>query len=268
MTVKATYFSLLLGLFAFVLMAVPVRAESDLERTWNQAKVMVPSPDGGKPYQFKVSSKKGKAWFKAHAGLNMPVVVYMHGCTGFGGNDKKVLRKLAAQGYVVIAPNSMARKYRPLQCSSWSQKGGANPFVFDFRQAEIAYALEQLWRADWADWDRMALVGVSEGGLAAAHYRGEYFRARVITQWTCHGTNLVRGISAPDDEPILAIVRKNDPWYENNPNQSGDCGDFFGDRPGSESVVLENGNHHDVMKDDAVINRITDFLDLNLSPRD
>ena len=138
-----------------------------------------------------------------------------------------------------------------------------NVYVFDFRAAEISYALHRFRRLRWVDRRRLFLVGRSEGGLAAAQFRGREFRARVIVAWTCHGASLVRGLAAPSDEPVLAVVRADDPWYAASKvrGQRGDCGAFFGPRPRSRSLVLEmGGRNHDVFSNAQAIRTILDFL--------
>jgi hypothetical protein len=239
----------------------PAAELSDLELTWNRAQTAVPKPlgDGVKPL-----GDPERRTALGLAGRKFPVVVYMHGCTGLGDDDRTLMRRLSQAGYVVVAPDSLARRYRPLQCSSWDKEGGYNLFVFDFRQAEINFALQQMADSPWADWDNLFLFGVSEGGLAAAHFRGDVFRARVITQWTCHGSTWVRGLDGPETTPVLAVVRRNDPWYAANPRQAGDCGVFFGNgRPGSKSIVLDKGEKHSVIGDRQVIEEIVAFLDRN-----
>ncbi len=236
-----------------------VNAMSDLELTWNKAEIAMPDMVGG---GMSTIGDQALQLRLADMGRKLPVVVYMHGCTGISDADRKLMRRIAKAGYAVIAPNSMARKFRPLQCASWNKEGGFNLFVFDFRQEEINFALQQMVGNAWADWDNLFIVGVSEGGLAAAQFRGGLFKARVITQWTCHGSTWVRGIDGPEDTPILAVVRKDDPWYTSGSGkQAGDCSSYFGDkRPGSESLVLEKGESHDVIDDAQVVARIIDFL--------
>ena len=235
---------------------------SDLELTWYKGALAVPDMIGS---GTSFISDAGRMQRLAGSGRKFPVVVYMHGCDGLHGVDRKLMTQIARQGYIVVAPDSMKRKLRPLQCNTWSRSSlGGNYFVFDFRQEEINFAVQALKIGEWAQWtdtDNMFLVGVSEGGLAVAHFRGDVFKARVITQWTCHGSTWVRGISGPEDTPILAIVRKNDPWYKDNPKQAGDCGAFFGDkRPGSESVLLEKGDRHEVLGEPEVTDKIISFL--------
>ncbi len=238
---------------------------SDLELTWQRGFLAVPDViSSSKETSF--ITDQGRLQRLAGSGMKFPVVIYMHGCNGMGDRDRKVMSRIAKQGYLVLAPNSLARRFRPVRCDGLNQTSSDGFFyVFDFRQEEINYAVQELLdtRGTWKNWidpDNLFLMGVSEGGLATAHYRGDMFKARIITQWTCHGDTIVRGLSGPDTTPILSVVRKDDPWYR-TPGQSGDCGAFFGDkRPGSESVVLADGDGHDVLRDDQVVQRIIDFL--------
>ena len=237
---------------------------SDLELTWDNAVIALPAR-GSRAVQ--IGTIEGIDLAARLAALaprdKLPVVLYLHGCTGIGNYD--LFETLAGAGYVVIAPDSMARRFRPLQCEPESRTGGYNLFVYDFRQAEIGYALDRLGGLEAIDGRNLFLVGTSEGGVATALYHGDEFRARVIAQWTCTGVARVRGIAAPPETPILAIVRADDPWYDSPraPDQAGDCGAFMKDRPGSRSIVLKGGEGHDVFADPDSVRAILAFLGAN-----
>jgi len=233
-------------------------ADSDLARTFDRALVVVPRADGGPPLLGRMRDPAVETLL-AGAGTRLPTVVYLHGCDGIG--DTRHLQRLARAGFVVVAPNSFARRFRPLQCRPSTGGGGDNVFVFDFRLAEVSYALHRLQDLPWVDFWRLFLIGDSEGGAAAALYRGEWFRGRVITQWTCHGNYFVRGLAGRPDEPVLAIVRADDPWYrqERTANQAGDCGAFMAGRPRSRSLVLPGGGH-DVYDAPETMPAILEFL--------
>lgn len=236
--------------------------QSDIERTWSKAIVALPAETGADgPLVARLSSASADRRLDAiSAHTPLPVAIYMHGCTGIG--NLSFIRELAATGVVVVAPDSFARRYRPLQCDPKTNTGGRNLFVYDFRLAELTFALERLGGAPWADLENLFLIGNSEGGVAAALFRGDVFNARVITQWTCQGAPLVRGIAAPPDTPILAIVRANDPFYDarNTSEQKGDCGAYLADRKGSQSVVLKVGEVHDVYGESTAVRTILDFI--------
>ena len=234
----------------------------DIERTWSEAVVVLPAeaPTAG-PLVARLSSAAVERRLGGIAERQrLPVAIYLHGCTGVG--NLAFLKDLAATGVVVVAPDSFARRYRPLQCDPKTKTGGRNLFVYDFRLAELTFALERLGEAPWADLNNLFLVGNSEGGVAAALFRGDVFNARVITQWTCQGAPLVRGIAAPEGTPILAIVRKNDPFYDarSTPAQKGDCGAYLDGRPASRSLVLASGEVHDIYNEPAAVRTILDFI--------
>ncbi|MBT3395995.1 MAG: hypothetical protein HOB82_01400 [Alphaproteobacteria bacterium] len=234
---------------------------SDIELTWANAVVVLPALSAD---DVLVSTMNSPAMTDRVAllaeGEALPVALYMHGCTGIGGLD--FLRKLADEGFAVVAPNSFARSYRPLQCDPETQSGGYNLFVYDFRLAEISFALEKLWFAEWADWNRMVLAGASEGAVAVALYRGDEFNGRVIAQWTCNGAPVVAGIDAPMDEPIFAVVGADDPWYANlaEGEEREDCSKFFDGRPGSRSEIVFKPEAHDVFENAAMVETMVYFL--------
>jgi len=227
----------------------------DLERTWERALVLLPLENGS---VRRLAARDAAGTVRADRRL--PTIVYMHGCTGI--RNLAFLERLAQAGYAVIAPDSLARRYRPLQCDPQTSTGGRNRFVYAFREAELSYALQRLAEHAWVDHGNLFLIGTSEGGVTAALYRGDEFRARVIAQWTCTGAALVRGIDAPADTPILAIVAADDPWYDPSRTigQRGTCGDHLGTRAGSRSVVIAGRGQHDVLGDEAVIRLILKFL--------
>ncbi len=255
--------SVVLGLFLCLstLLGCGLSGErgADLERTFDHAVIAIPAT---RYTGVVVGTIKDFSALNAEA-RKYPIVLYIHGCTGIG--NYTFIRALARNGYVVIAPNSMARRFRPLQCNPRTNTGGHNLFVYDFRRAEITYALHRMRQYDWVNWQELFLVGTSEGGVAAALYRGDEFRARVITQWTCVGAPLVRGIGAPPETPMLAIVQGEDPWYDpaRTTGQRGDCGLFMAGRPGSRSIILNDGSGHDVFKSPDVVQEILRFLEIN-----
>jgi dienelactone hydrolase len=238
---------------------------ADVQRTWREALVVLPQSAGADaPVSFRQSSSAVARHVRKFArGTQFPTVVFMHGCTGIG--NLAFLEDLARQGYVVVAPDSFARRYRPLQCDPKTPRGGRNLFVYDFRSAELTYALERLPDLPWVDLDNLFLIGASEGAVTAALFRGDVFNARVIAQWTCTGAPLVAGIGAPRRTPVLAIVREDDPYYAaaNTPGQQGHCGFYLTDRANSQSIVVRAGagdTAHDILSDSGVVATILGFL--------
>ncbi len=234
-------------------------ATSDIARTFDNAMAVIPGARGEAPTVGRLNGDEVQARLRRGPRLGYPTVLYLHGCNGYG--TLKVLEELGARGFAVIAPDSFARRYRPLQCSAWFQSGGQNVFVYDFRLTEVAYTLHRLKQVPWVDPNRLFLYGSSEGAVAAALYRGYQFKARVLTHWTCHGSSFVRGLSPYTMEPVLALVGADDPWYAaaKTAGQQGHCGVFFAGRPRSRSLVLD-GVGHAIYDDPRNVTTIADFL--------
>lgn len=241
--------------------SILTEADSDIAQTFDQATVLLPRGKGLEPLIGKLSDTSLRdhlADLPASGGY--PTILYLHGCTGQG--RLAPLQAFAEAGFAVIAPNSFARRFRPLQCRPSERTGGENIFVFDFRLVEISYALQRMAALPWINNERLYLVGTSEGGVAAALYRGEEFRSRIIAQWTCHGAPFIRGLAAPKGEPVLAIVRSDDPWYqpERTAGQLGDCSAFFKTPERSRSLVIDGGATHDVWGHSGVMQSALEFL--------
>ncbi|PPR78814.1 MAG: hypothetical protein CFH01_00770 [Alphaproteobacteria bacterium MarineAlpha2_Bin1] len=238
---------------------------SDIELTWKKALLFIPGQiNNSTKTNLRVEQIETK---EIEFKNKMPLLLYLHGCTGLG--DGTFPRKLSSIGVVVIAPDSFARSYRPMQCDPRTKKGGENLFIYDFRSAELTYALEKIAEIKWIDFDNLFLFGVSEGAVTASLFRGNVFNGRIIAQWTCTGAPLVEGIDAPKNEPILAIVKENDPYYASNntKSQEGNCGNFMYDRLNSKSIILKNllgEDPHDVLDSDQSFSEIKDFIIRNL----
>lgn len=241
-----------------------VSGEPDIVRTWTQALVVLPSAGDGEPLMARRSARElARAVNRLPRGTTYPTVVFLHGCTGIG--NLEFLRDLGRHGFAVVAPDSFARRYRPLQCDPDTQRGGRNLFVYDFRSAELTYALERIHQLAWVDLENLFLIGASEGGVTAALFRAKVFNARVIVQWTCTGAPLVEGLDAPRDTPILAIVREDDPYYAptNTPGQQGHCGLYMEGRIAGRSLILPAASGpaaHDVLVDPEAMDAIVAFL--------
>ena len=234
---------------------------SDIERTWRKAVIALPPARSESPVIARMNDRQMREQIAQYGSrVRFPVVLYMHGCTGIG--NFLFFKRLAEAGFVVIVPDSLARRFRPLQCDPETKMGGYNRFVYEFRQTEIAYALDQMAKIDWVDHGNLFLVGTSEGGVATALYRGHEFRARVITQWTCNGAPIVEGIAAPIHVPILSIVKSEDPWYstDRTRGQQGHCGQFMDSRPNSQSIVIGGEARHDVYDSFENVELIVRFL--------
>ena len=199
---------LILGL----LLAVSNVYAADVDRSWQAAPVYIP----------------GSHFAKTTKDLNsltqtLPVVVYLHGCTGITqNNDVAWAKELANNGYIVIMPDSMAREGRIPNCDPVA-KGpvAAFPQAHTYRQEEIGYTLEKIKQGQWADKRNVFIMGHSEGGVAVARSTYADVSGIVISGWSCtHKTNpKFDGINSPKTIPGLAIAWTRDPWREGKPNE-------------------------------------------------
>ena len=89
---------------------------SDIELTWQKALVFIPGDNIYRNNNLSVEQVKIE---QIEFNKKMPLLLYLHGCTGLG--DGVFLRKLSSIGLVVIAPDSFARNYRPMQCNPKTQ---------------------------------------------------------------------------------------------------------------------------------------------------
>lgn len=206
--------------------------DADLQRTWQRAFVIVPGESG-----------LVRGWIEdIDARLEKippprPTVIYLHGCDGLGRVGHDAARLLAEAGYAVIMPDSFARENKPRSCDGERQVGGFHRPVLGWRQAEANLAIGQARRLAWVDPGNIFLWGFSEGGITTATVTGEPVNARIIEGWTCHsGWEEYRGLDAPPNEPVLALLGDEDPWFR-APYFRGDCGAFMEGRPSSTSIV-------------------------------
>lgn len=129
----------------------------------------------------------------------VPVVVFMHGCTGFNNRQFAHSELFKRLGYPVVSPSSFARPNRIAACDG-------SDWVIDWRLEEIEIALNELEKLPWVDKNNLVLAGFSEGGLAVAAYGGRKFRAIIGMGFGCDRTHFF----APNDVAVLHINGRND----------------------------------------------------------
>ena len=197
--------------------------------------------------------------------MKIPLVIYMHGSAGLTGDERGDIRFLVRNNYAVIAPDSFARKFRPKSCDPYTYTGGLFRGVLSFRLAEAMYAHELANTLTWVDKQNIFMMGFSEGGITTARYGRGGLAGRIILGWTCNsGWPEYAGIAGSRDEPILAVVASNDPWFTGT-STMGDCGDFMLFRSNNESVVIDTYMHA-VQGLPEVRERILQFLEANRRP--
>lgn len=213
---------------------------AEMERTWLAAPVRVPRPGGTLLSATMAEIGSGAVGVE---GVH-PTVIFLHGSAGLGPWSASRLDLLAREGYAVIAPASFARRKYPRSSRPETREGNLYRPTIVMRLNDLAHAVRKAKALPWVDGGRMAVVGLSEGGITAAVFRGgpgESVRARIIEGWTCHNAwSEYRGMNAPPDEPVLALVGTEDPWFRPdgpNPSTHGDCGPFLDPSNGSRSVV-------------------------------
>ncbi len=184
--------------------------------TWEKARIGIPARYTGSG--VVLGRRPDGAVIRALAGLapglRIPTVLYVHGCSGFGNSGRAYAAALLDAGYAVVAPDSFARPGRPRTCDPRRHVTVVPRRVIGaaraMRIAEIRHALEHIGELAWVDRDNLFLLGHSQGGTAAAQYKGAGFRARVVS-----GSRCTRGIGAAAAEPVLAVYSLKDPWFKN-----------------------------------------------------
>jgi hypothetical protein len=227
---------------------------ADVAMSWEKAEVFVPGSS------FKTTPNK------LTVNKPLPVVIYLHGCTGIDpAHDASWGAFIRGFGYIAVLPDSMARPGRKPNCDTRTKRGGAFPQAHAMRMEELRYALEQVKKSPWADTDNLFLMGHSEGGQAAARSRLRGFRGIIISGWTC--TDSARpgfdGIFAPLETPILTLEWDHDVWREGTPQQ-GSCANKFGERKKARQVLF-HGTKHSTYDQREARDAVAQFLKENLA---
>lgn len=222
----------------------------DVERSWEGAVVYVP----GKTFSTSVN--------KISVDKPMPVVIYLHGCTGiYRPHDGSWGSFLAEQGFITILPDSMARPGRVSNCDPRAKGGtSAFPSAYMYRQEEITYAIEQVQKATWADKRNIFLMGFSEGGIGVAQSTHSGFAGKIIMGWTCTNKNspYFDGIFSSKETPVLAIASINDDWRAGK-HTEGRCADKAQGRANFKQIDIP-GSQHQTYGNEEAQNAVKNFL--------
>ena len=207
----------LLAVLLLAAACTPLRAEDDggPEATWQGAWIAFPVEFAGGAESLTVKSMAAAMDIGAKAQKIWPTVVYIHGCKGHGYSSGIALRVLSDAGFVVIAPNSFARKNRPETCDTTQKRriaGSPGRAVTAMRLEEIAYAATATPELPWVDQQNLFIYGHSQGGRVVSAYSGDGFKA-VATS----GSRCPAGIGAPADKPGLYMNAARDPWFHGKP---------------------------------------------------
>lgn len=196
---------------------------------------------------------------------SMPAIVYSHGSDGIVDSTLELARALSDGGFVVFIPDSYKRPGRVSNCDSKTRVCNRWPDTYKHRNEEIVYAAGTIARVPFIDPKRVVLLGHSEGGIAVAHYAGDFYAGIIISGWNC-GPLTVRekylgnfgGIKSPPRVPILSIYSQNDPWYAAWGGLEGDCSRYFEGRAPSQALFY-SGNVHYLLDRREIRRAVIDF---------
>jgi dienelactone hydrolase len=271
-----------IGLFAWLAMGPAARStdlwyayalaedEAELSRTWDYAEIHIP----GHLIGVDVPSIYGlmnadyvQDRLSALRDGSIPLVIFLHGCTGIGPLEHKLGGLFGEAGYAMLSINSFARRTRERNCNYQSYASGMFPPAYLYRRAELIHAARKARGLPWVDRDRLVLAGFSEGAVASALWGAEAkVSAYIIAAWTCTAPPEYRwlvGLRTPPSAPVLAIVSERDPWF-NWPGWRGDCGSAAAARDNVYSLVID-GSVHNVFAYPDAVNATIEFLRTRLS---
>ncbi|MCL4747201.1 MAG: hypothetical protein KJZ83_17550 [Burkholderiaceae bacterium] len=220
---------------ASVMFVSPTYAD-DAPSTWSKAVVYLPNSSEATTVDRIPTDRK------------LPAVIYMHGCGGLhgaeSGDNHPWAKYLAAQGLLVVMPDSMARSDRKPSCDPATNRGNLFPPVYGMRLAEIKYAAEQIRAQPWFN-GKLLLMGHSEGGMAAARTALPDFAGIIVSGWTCTNAKFKTfdGVFAPPETPVLAIQYSDDPWYPPGSVAQGNCEAKLAGRANSAAILLPGRGH-------------------------
>jgi len=167
-----------------------------------------------------------------------PVLIALHGCNGLGGLPAWG-PDLAAAGFIVIMPDSLARPDRAgrFTCAGTST-GTGNLDIYDKRIEEAEFAISKVQGQPWYDGRHLVLLGHSEGGFTVARKAYSGISAAVISGYWCSGAG---GMSVGSVAPTLSVSYTQDPFYFNVPGFTAPS--CAGGLAGSKHVVLLGAFH-------------------------
>lgn len=242
---------------------------AELARTWERAWVALPGAAVGATEAviagFWSAAHVQAALARVPPDAKLPVVVFLHGCTGIELEEGKYERLAPKLGFAIVFPDSFARRTRGRNCDPGDYSDGQFPAAYPYRWAEARHARAELAKAPWVDQSRVVLAGFSEGGIATALYDGADYAAYLVTGWTCHSPRAwMDGLRVPEGAPLLAVVMKRDPWTD-WPGWRGDCGAYMAGRGAARSFVVE-GSGHAVLSYPEAQKTVREFLGAVLAP--
>jgi dienelactone hydrolase len=235
----------------------------ELDRTWHAALVRIPDGCG---QSTKITTHDLEQQPNPND-RKLPTVIYLHGCSGVWPGTHRRIKFLADNGFLVIAPVSLARETYPRSCNVETHEGGLFRGTLVLRKNDAGHAIEMARTIPIVDTENIILMGFSEGGLATTTFEAQneqqQVRARISEGWTCHTPwPEDRGVNAPETEPLLTLLAERDPWHQNNWTK-GDCSPFLDAQNGSKSIIYRNNDladQHGLLEFERPRQDVLDFL--------
>ena len=122
-------------LIILILLILPLHSLADtgndpaeLNHTWQQAVVYVPSGPGK---ARRITTADLPRFLQRYE--NPRLVLYAHGCSGIINIGREAGKFYATHGYIFIAPDSFARRTKPVSCHPALHRGGLHRAVLAWR---------------------------------------------------------------------------------------------------------------------------------------
>ncbi|MGB5792041.1 alpha/beta hydrolase family protein [Poseidonibacter sp.] len=245
-----------------------INSFEDFDNTYKHGFIGIPKGFGNlKESYFGTLKKFKKLYPNFKSTSKIPTVLFMHGSAGL--RKGSVYRKWIVEeaGFIFFAPNSLKVKNRPTYETPTKLKNYEK--VHDFRQAEIYFNLEKLQKISFIDTNNIFLMGNSEGGLAAAAFKGREFKGRIVTAYSCENAYYSKNfeIGANKNEAILNIIGTHDEYFSNdskatkNHEVDGHCTKALRKYKNAKVIILPQ-TKHDITTNVYVKGDILNFLKL------
>ncbi len=238
----------------------------NIDDTYKYAYIGIPKGCGGLTEPFYGTLHKFKKRYPNFScKLKLPTLFYMHGSIGL--TKGALFRKWIVEdaNFIFFAPNSFKIKDRPTYKNP--AKISKYQKVHKLRQAEIHHNLSKINELKFIDKENMFLMGNSEGGLAAAYYRGREFKGRIITAFSCEESYYSQGfkIGAKKSDPFLNIIGTHDEYFSNDSKTNKDHevdghGTKILDKYKKAKVIILPQTKHDLTLNIYVKEDIVNFL--------
>ncbi len=231
---------------------------SDLDRVWQNALVAIPvrgttgsllttAGNLAEPPQKLAGVGPDTRW---------PIVVALASCVR--PIDTELMRKIAAQGFVVISPSSSSRYFEPLTCKRAATPAENAASSIRARKLEIAHVVSQLKAQTWTDTNNLFLIGFQDAAAAVARFSGSVVKARVLAEWACEGAGTVKGIAAVEKSPVLVVTSTVTPVYD------GGCGKYLHVGAGSQVLALPQKYSKNILLEPVIYTQLLKFFDAQI----